>query len=703
MEPEDAAQAPGGNEDDNPENGLIDVRPAAAMYAKRGWSPIPLRPKSKAPVHQDWRRLVVTATTKWPGNIGVCLGKPSAGLVDLDLDCPEAIWLAPAIMPPTSLAFGRPSKPRSHWLYDCGETAPAKASTGTQFAPGFGDEKTKDKPLLEIRSTGGQTMFPPSVHPEGERLEWSEYNEPAQVNVEQLMRAAALLAGAALLLRHFPGPGGRWHGYKAVIGWLLRSGVSPTTAEEIVRVFADHFSPARLKPVRMRSVRVLRRRLAERNGPVPGYPELVKVFGSEAAKRAQDWLLPGGDWHRGKKGEIIAGSLHNMQLALARLDARLRYDEFADHLLLTVGSDPEQRLEDPQVHRLWFRIEEEFGFSPSLDRFRTFLSDAAWQNRFHPVRDYLDGLRWDGVQRLDDWLFRYGGATTRTDAEGRPDESRERYIRAVGRLMLVAAVRRVRQPGVKFDEMLVFINETQGTDKSTALAILARRPEWFTDSVDVGMDDKQVIEQTRGKWIAEVPELRGRRRSDVDKIKAFLSRQYDRARLAYGHFQSEVGRSFVPFGTTNDVRFLIDRTGNRRFWPVVGIRFDVETLQRDVDQLWAEAVAAEAAGDSIRLDKELWPTAEEAQAESLIEDPWVETLGTALGDWPAEDEGVSTPLQGKIRGAAVWILLGMDNARRNQSHNERMGAAMRQLGWTRPKSSIRFGKGHDGARSRSGL
>src|SRR4029077_4414996 len=108
---------------------------------------------------------------------------------------------------------------------------------------------------------------------------------------------------------------------------------------------------------------------------------------------------------------------------------------------------------------------EEFGFSPPQERFRTFLSDQAWQSRFHPARDYLDGLNWDGTRRIDTWLFDYAGISRRAD-----DEDYNRYVAPVARLILVAGVRRIRQPGCKFDEMLVLINELQGTDKSTALA-----------------------------------------------------------------------------------------------------------------------------------------------------------------------------------------------------------------------------------------
>jgi predicted P-loop ATPase len=659
--------------DDGPlkqEQQPADMRLAAKSYGGRSWAPIRL--KGKKPVARNWTQEVADENTHWTGNIGVRLGAPSAGLVDIDLDCDEARLLAPAVLPPTGAVFGRSSTPRAHWLYNCGETAPDAASTGSRFSGGAGDPNQAQKPLLELRSTGGQTMFPPSTHPGGEQLSWERYDDPGRIDAAQLTRAVEILAAASLLFRHFPGEGARFHAYAAMTGTMLRCDVSEEVVQQIVSVFSDRFgSPGR---TRNQSVSALRRRLDGGDGKVPGFPRLAEVFGQEVARRCREWLESDDDWLRGKGG-ILAGALHNMQLAMRRLDVRLRYNEFADQMLVTVGEGAEQNLEDQVVNRLWFRVEEEFRFSPPQERFRTFLSDAACQNRFHPVRDYLSGLTWDGEKRIDTWLFDYGGIGRRED------DGYNRYVKAVGRLILVAGARRIREPGCKFDEMLVLISEKQGTAKSTSLAILARRPEWFTDSVDLGMNDKEVIEQMRGKWIAEVPELRGSKR-DVDRIKAFLSRQHDRARLAYGHFRTEVGRSFVLFGTANDARFLLDSTGNRRFWPIVGTNFDTEALERHADQLWAEAAAAEAAGESIRLPKELWAAAEAVQAESQVEDPWAELLRVAIGDW-----------EGKIRADAVWSILGVESGRRSQYDNERMGAAMRQLGWKRTENSIRFSAG----------
>src|SRR5260370_11419702 len=142
-----AARAAGGNTT-NSRAGVnwqqpADMRLATKAYRDRGWAPIPLKPNGKAPVAKNWTQLVVDDRTAWPGNIGVRLGEPSSGLVDLDLDCDEARLLAPAVLPPTGAIFGRPSAPASHWLYNCSESAPNAASSAARVAPGIGDPNQK--------------------------------------------------------------------------------------------------------------------------------------------------------------------------------------------------------------------------------------------------------------------------------------------------------------------------------------------------------------------------------------------------------------------------------------------------------------------------------------------------------------------------------------------------------------------------------
>jgi predicted P-loop ATPase len=238
-------------------------------------------------------------------------------------------------------------------------------------------------------------------------------------------------------------------------------------------------------------------------------------------------------------------------------------------------------------------------------------------------------------------------------------------------------VRRVRQPGCKFDEMIVLESE-QGTNKSSALATLAVREDWFTDDLPLNADSKVVIERLAGRWIVEAAELKGMRKGDVEGLKAFLSRQHDRARAAYARLPQEVARQCVIVGTTNSERYLKDGTGNRRFWPVQVEGFNLEALRRDREQLWAEAAAREADGAEIRLDRALWADAAEQQDARQVEDPYVAALDAKLCDQT-----------GKLRAADAWELLGMPAGQRTQDHNARLGDAMRVLGWERTK--LRFG------------
>jgi predicted P-loop ATPase len=170
-----------------------------------------------------------------------------------------------------------------------------------------------------------------------------------------------------------------------------------------------------------------------------------------------------------------------------------------------------------------------------------------------------------------------------------------RNTRAVGRLALVAAVRRIRQPGCGVDQMLVLADERQGTDISSALRALCPDRAWFTERLHLGGGDKEAISRLAGKWIVEASELAGLRRGDIEAMTAFVSRQVDPARRGF-----LMPRQCTFAGTTKAPMFVKD-SESRRYWPVRVCRFDAEAIPRDRDQLWAEAAAAEAKGESIRL------------------------------------------------------------------------------------------------------
>ena len=356
-----------------------------------------------------------------------------------------------------------------------------------------------------------------------------------------------------------------------------------------------------------------------------------------------------------RNGAPIANQ-RNIRQALELLGVGLRYDEFNDQIIVDGLAERAVVADDANIAELWLLIEERYRFLSTKDFFHTVAGEAARRNAFHPVRDYLDGLKWDGVPRLDRWLVDYGGA----DAT--------EYVCAVGAITLVAAVRRVRKPGCKFDEMLILEMPMQGKDKSTTILVLAVREEWFSDDLPLNADGKKVIEQTRGKWIIEASELSGIRKSDVEHLKAMLSRRTDRSRLAWDRLTTDRPRQWIAIGTTNATYYLRDTTGNRRFWPVAVTGFDVGALARDRDQLWAEAAAREATGASIRLDPKLYAAAGEEQEEREIGDPWLDRLRAATDGF-----------NGKILGEDVWTLVRMPPDRRAQEHKARLGHAMQTL------------------------
>ncbi len=378
-------------------------------------------------------------------------------------------------------------------------------------------------------------------------------------------------------------------------------------------------------------------------------------------ERAREYL---SDFVRDDKGRIVRNYQHNIRLALTKMGISLSYDMFARKNLINGLAGFGPALGDYAVRRLWFQTHERFGFQPAKDFFWEAILDIAARESFHPVLDYLETHRWDGKHRLDNWLISYASA---------PDTP---YVRAVSAIILIAAVRRVRQPGVKFDEMLVLEGE-QGTCKSTALSILAGDPAWFSDSCPFNADGREVIEALSGKWIVEAGELAGLRKASAEKLKAFQSRTIDHGRAAYGRIPEAHPRQCVFFGSTNNAAYLNDSTGNRRFWPVKIDRFDLEALSRDRDQLWAEAAAREAAGESIRMEPSLWADAAAEQETRRVEDPIVSALAASLGN-----------VTGRIRSADVWKLLDIPLAQQT-AMNRLVGNAMQELGWQRRKS--RFG------------
>lgn len=655
----------------------LDVRRFARSYIDKGFSVIRLKRGEKIPLDDGWPDAGTTAESFGASdNIGVLLGTKSNGLVDLDFDTPQARALSglPCFFGHLP-SFRRASQPVAmpgHRLVICKDAPKKKVA----FAFSSAKEKACVEPLkwekavvLELRVDGCQTAFPPSRLGEDRLTFNNDIEGLPEMPWAEIYRRAALLAFSSFAAACYPTEGNRDNFCFLLAGVLIHAGVEPQVSETIITAIAelngDDVSERQGKAVAA----------AERKSSgetVSGLPMFLEFTGMRACEqRLRKWLgvesnarvyttTPADEFETRKDGSR-RDSQHNIRLALAKLGVRLKLDEFRNRILAEGVEDKDVYVDDAIVRRLWLETDQRFGFMPTKEFYFDVAADTARANVFHPVRNYLDSPTWDGQCRLSNWLTTYAGAT---DTE---------FTRTVGRITLIAAVRRVRQPGCKFDQMLILEGE-QGGGKSSLVRALAVRDEWFADEAPLGGDGKVAIEMLAGKWLIEPAELKSLKNSEVEHVKAFLSRQADRGREAYGRIVSEVPRQCIFIGTTNSDRYLMDPTGNRRFWSVKVGAIDVEGLKRDRDQLWAEAAYWEAKDESIGLPEELWDVAAAEQSQRVVDDPYLSSLAQKLGD-----------LQGKIVKNDVYKLLELPVGQRHTGHERRVGEAMRALGWRATK------------------
>lgn len=299
---------------------------------------------------------------------------------------------------------------------------------------------------------------------------------------------------------------------------------------------------------------------------------------------------------------------------------------------------------------------------------------------FHPVREYLEGLQWDGTPRINQWLSLYLGVENTL------------YSRAVGERWLISAVARVFRPGAKVDCCLI-LEGPQGICKSTSLRTLAG--DWFTDELaDFGTKDAAM--QTRGVWVIEIAELDSMSRSEVGRTKAFMSRSVDRFRPPYGRTLTESPRQCVFAGSVNHSTYLRDKTGGRRFWPVKCSTIRIDDLARDRDQLWAEAVAMYRESRPWWLDSpELNSLAAEQQADRYEGDPWDDIIAPWIANPKRRYEGQSPVEPWSSDDDSVTITdvlihcVGKRLDQWTQADKNRVARSMQALGWERFRSGAR--------------
>ena len=346
----------------------------------------------------------------------------------------------------------------------------------------------------------------------------------------------------------------------------------------------------------------------------------------------------------------------------------------------------------------WY-LEKTYGIT-GKDKITDALGLCGNNHSYNEVKDYLNGLTWDGIQRLDTLFIDYLGAADNA------------YVRAVTRKSFAAAVARALDPGCKYDTMPI-LTGPQGIGKSTLLNKMGRK--WFTDSLKT-FEGKEAAEIIQGVWIVEIGELAALNRVENERVKQFISQRIDRFRAAYGRHVQEYPRCCVFFGTSNNGEFLRDTTGGRRFWPIdTGITAPTKSVFKDLDaeinQLWAEAAVYWRLGEALFLSGELEAAAKEEQEqhrerstkEGLIIDFLEQEVPEDWGSWDLTRRlmywqgGVKyegrTEQRSKVCALEVWCeALGNDpRAIRNSDAAEINGIISMQKGWKRMKSAVRFG------------
>ena len=338
---------------------------------------------------------------------------------------------------------------------------------------------------------------------------------------------------------------------------------------------------------------------------------------------------------------------------------RLRYNAFADQVLLD-GVE----LQDVDETTNAVELEWDWGLDVSSRLLHECMVKVAFDSPFHPVREYLHGLEWDGIVRLPSFFSRYFGAE---DAPPVP---------AMGAKFMVGAVARVMRPGCKLDTMVVLYGG-QGAGKSRALAALVPQVEWTADTpFNIRSKDAAIVSQ--GVWIFEMAELQSLKGRQAATVKAFLSSPRDRLRPPYGRNAVLLPRQCVYVGTTNEEEFIADPTGSRRFWPIRTSSIDHQAILRDRDHLWAEAKTRYERGER------WWLTDEEEEQLVVLSEPHRE-----VDSW--EDHIIRWAQQMDEPFTMAEILfgaLGIPASETNKSKERRVGTILRRLGFGKRQISI---------------
>jgi len=536
---------------------------------------------------------------------------------------------------------------------------------------------------LDLKTTGGYVVLAPSMHASGRRYRWEGSSRPNETPVAPFPEWLFTLAtssitngsGSAAPIKDKI-PHGRQHVTLLSFGGSMRR--RGAGEEEIYAALSAMNRLRCEKPGSEDNIRKLAKSLckyspdARANVLRTAAPDAPSEDGSQS-----DWQQELIRTKAGTAKALLANAITALRLAPEWADV-LSFNEFsrqvrqgrpAPWMRATTDqwSDHDDRLTAD-----WLQHQ---GVHVGVDVAGQAVQTVARDRKFHPVRTYLDSLQWDGQPRLTRWLATYLGVE---DSE---------YSAAVGLRWTRSSVARIYRPGAKVDCCLI-LEGPQGGKKSTALKTLAG--EWFTDEIaDLGSKDSAL--QTQGVWVVEIAELDSMTRTEVSRIKAFMSRATDRFRPPYGKQVIESPRQCVFAGSVNHSTYLRDETGGRRFWPVVCGEIDVDALARDRNQLWAEAVSQYVHGEVWWLETpELIQEAERQQSDRYEEDAWHGLIATWVENPQKRRDGTGYPEAGfSSDNQSVCIAdilnhcIGKKQDQWTQLDQNRVARCLRAIKWER--------------------